>query len=414
MAVAASSSACIPPQQSGENLKLNSETGKLVLREDDTFGSAPLQDDRGSFGHNLHLDNYSHYATPSVKGSLIGRSSAYHGSFSITSHDNHHNTRISAFGRTLEEMIIKKSDIVQSDPRVADSPYSHPRQPLSFGSSSWNTNAQGTQNFWERSLERHASVSSSLQQSIPPVSRSESESLSRNHIFRDKGPANYKTMFSSFDWEPSLPFRPSHAITQNLLLKECLYDPIRDSIDQKDVRDGRMKFSHSDQGSSVKNVNAQSNSLQEEEKLLSSVHAGDTMKDNILTSSCDDKLKFDEARDATVLEVDGSGKNDETDVDLKRDGHMQSESKALKYFQSALIEFVKELVKPTWREGFLSKDAHKLIVKKSVDKVLSTLEPHQIPSTGESIKLYLSSSQPKLAKLVEVSLFTKWVANIQS
>ncbi|KAI3456240.1 hypothetical protein Pfo_012903 [Paulownia fortunei] len=399
----ASSSACILPQQSGENPKLNSETEKLVLRKDDTLGSAPLQAGRGSFGHNLYLDNYSYHAAPLIKGSLIERNSTYHGHFSscsVTSHDNHHITRISAFG-TLEEMISKKSDIVRSDPRSADLPYTHSRQPLSFGSSSWNTDALGTQNLLESGLERHVSVSSSLQRSISPVSRSESESLSRNYIFRDTEMAKSKTKSSSDDWEPSVPFRPSHVITRNLLLKESLYDPIRDSIEQMDVRDGRVKFSHSDQGSSVKNVNVQSNSSQEEEKLLNSVHVGDTVKDNMLSSSCDNKLKFDKPRHKTVLKVDGFGKNDETDVDFKRDGHMQSESKALKYFQSALIEFVKELVKPTWREGFLSKDAHKVIVKKAVEKVLSTLQPHQIPSTGESIKLYLSSSQPKLAKLVE-------------
>jgi hypothetical protein len=61
-------------------------------------------------------------------------------------------------------------------------------------------------------------------------------------------------------------------------------------------------------------------------------------------------------------------------------------------------------LKPTWREGHLSKDAHNTIVKKTVEKVLSTLQPHQIPATVESIKQYLSSSQPKMAKLVEVSV----------
>ncbi|KAK6149937.1 hypothetical protein DH2020_017462 [Rehmannia glutinosa] len=329
----ASSSACVLPQQS--------EAEKL------------------SFGHNL--DNYRYPVVPLVKGNLIERNTTHNGNFpscSVTSHDNHHITRISPFGTTLEEMTSKKNDIVCSDPRSADLPYSHFRQPLSFGSSSWNTDALGTQNLLQGSLVRHAS--------------------------------------------PSVPFRPSHAITRKLLLKENLYDPVRDCVEQTDAKNGRIKFSHSDQGSSVKNVNVPSNSSQEEEKLLDLVHDGDIVKDNILSSSCDNKLKFDKQRHKAVLKVDGSGKNEETDVDFKRDGHMQNESKALKYFQSALIEFVKELVKPTWHEGWLSKDAHKVIVKKTVDKVLSTVLPHQIPGTSEAIKLYLSSSQPKLAKLVEL------------
>ncbi|EPS61456.1 hypothetical protein M569_13342, partial [Genlisea aurea] len=77
------------------------------------------------------------------------------------------------------------------------------------------------------------------------------------------------------------------------------------------------------------------------------------------------------------------------------------ESKALICFRGALAEYVKELVKPTWREGLMSKDAHKLIVKKCVDKVVSTFQPHQIPATLEAANGYLSSSRSRLEKLVE-------------
>ncbi|XP_043703174.1 uncharacterized protein LOC122653265 [Telopea speciosissima] len=77
------------------------------------------------------------------------------------------------------------------------------------------------------------------------------------------------------------------------------------------------------------------------------------------------------------------------------------ESKALKIFRTDLVEFVKEMVKPFWHEGHLSKDAHKTIVKKAVDKVIGTLEPHQVPSTTESINQYLSFSRSKISKLVE-------------
>ncbi|KAG1347418.1 putative Zinc finger CCCH domain-containing protein 55 [Cocos nucifera] len=77
------------------------------------------------------------------------------------------------------------------------------------------------------------------------------------------------------------------------------------------------------------------------------------------------------------------------------------ESKALRIFRVALVDFVKELVKPFWREGHLSKDAHKMIVKKAVEKVIDSLQPHQIPCTAESINQYLSLSQTKLLKLVE-------------
>lgn len=403
-----SSSGCIPSQQSGENPKLNCETEKLVLHKDYMIESAPLQAGRGSFGHNLYLDKYSYNSAPFGEGNLNENSSIYRGNFSggpFTSHDNHHKTRISS-GTTLEESICKKSEIVRSDPRSAELPYTHPRDPLSFGSSSWNTNAFGTQNLLQRGLELRASVSSSLQQSISPVPRSEPKSLSQDHIIGDTEPGKYKPMYA--DWEPSVSFRPSHAITRNLLLKENLYDPIRDSIIvQGNVTAGQVKFSNSDEGSSVKNINMQSNNSVEEEKHLDLVHVGDTPKDNILSSSCDEKVTFDEPAQKATPGIGGSGRNDETGLEFKRDDQLLSESKAFKYFQFALIEFVKELVKPTWHEGRLSKDAHKMIVKRSVDKVLGTLQPHQIPRTGESIKSYLSSSQPKLEKLVEVSVFTE-------
>ncbi|KAL0398567.1 UNVERIFIED_CONTAM: protein FRIGIDA-ESSENTIAL 1 [Sesamum radiatum] len=327
----------------------------------------------------------------------------YEGNFSgssVTMHDNHQNTGISAFGSTLQEMIGKESDIENKGPRSTELSHSHSRQPLSFGAPSWNNSALGTQNLLKSAVERHASVSSSLKRSISSVSGSESESLAGNHVFKDTDLAKYTTKIS-YDWEPSAPFRPSHAITRNLLLKANLYNPIHDSIEHTGVKAGQVKLSDSDQAS-TKNVDVPSNSSLEE-KLLNSVHVGDvgdTVKDNIFLLSSDNKLN-DNPRQKTELKLDGSDKNNEADADLKGAGQLESESKAFKYFQSALIEFVKELVKPTWREGLMSKDAHKLIVKKAVDKVLSTLQPNQIPSTGESVNLYLSSSKPKLAKLVE-------------
>ncbi|KAL7089006.1 hypothetical protein ACP275_13G162100 [Erythranthe tilingii] len=317
----ASSNACIPPQQSGENPKLKSETQKLVQSKDDKF---------------------------SAGGSL-------------TSHDNHHRPRIPSF----EEFISKKSEPVKND-LLTELPYTHSRRPLSFGSSSRNTNASGTQKLPERGLEQRASVSSSFHQSISLVPHSEPESRSRDPVFGDTVPAKHKTELSSNNWEPSVPFLPSHDITRNLLVKENVHNPIGDSISQKNV--------NSDQGSSIKNAKVQSKSSEEEEKRMSSVN---------------------------VVKVDGSMKSDETGLGVKSDSQLQIESRVYRWFQSALVDFVKELLSPTWEKGLLSKDAYKLILKKSVDKILSTLQRHQIPNTAESTKLYLSVSEAKIVKLVE-------------
>ncbi|KAL3617121.1 hsp70 nucleotide exchange factor fes1 [Castilleja foliolosa] len=372
----ASSSGCVLPQQS--------EAETLLLRKDDTLAATRLED-RVSFEHNLYLNNkYRYPSAPLANNSLIEKySTQYNWNFSSCSASSREKA-ISPFRPTLDEMVSKKNDL--------DLPYSHSRQPLSFGSFSWNTDALGTQNLLKR-------------RKISPAPCSESEILLQERILSDVNPDKSNQNKSSSDyWAPSSPFRPSHAIIRKMLMKENLYDPIHDSIEQQtEVKDGRLKFSHSDQGSSVKNVNVQSNSSAEEDKLLDSVHVGGiTVKDinNKLSSSCDNKLKnVDEQRHKMVLRVD---KNEDIDVGFKKDGQMQNElKKATKNFQSELIEFVKELVKPTWHEGLLSRDAHKMIVKKTVDKVISTMQPHQIPGTGETIKLYLSSSQPKLVKLVE-------------
>ena len=87
------------------------------------------------------------------------------------------------------------------------------------------------------------------------------------------------------------------------------------------------------------------------------------------------------------------------------DEDVQQESKEMRQFRGPLIELVKELLKPKWREGSLSKDAHNLIVKKAVDKIINAFEPHQIPPTLEAVMQYLSACRLKISKLVEVSIF---------
>lgn len=92
--------------------------------------------------------------------------------------------------------------------------------------------------------------------------------------------------------------------------------------------------------------------------------------------------------------IDGDGKTD--------DGKQSKDVKGIRAFKFALVEFIKELLKPTWKEGQMSKDAYKNIVKKVVDKVTGTMQGATIPQTQEKIQQYLSFSKPKLTKLVQV------------
>ncbi|PIN10876.1 hypothetical protein CDL12_16525 [Handroanthus impetiginosus] len=91
--------------------------------------------------------------------------------------------------------------------------------------------------------------------------------------------------------------------------------------------------------------------------------------------------------------LDGNGKAEE--------GSANKDDKGMRIFKNSLIEFVKDILKPTWKEGRMSREVHKTIVKKVVDKVTSTIQPDHIPRTQEKVEQYLSFSKPKIAKLVQ-------------
>ncbi|XP_011623975.1 uncharacterized protein LOC18435787 isoform X1 [Amborella trichopoda] len=91
----------------------------------------------------------------------------------------------------------------------------------------------------------------------------------------------------------------------------------------------------------------------------------------------------------------------EIDQNVKSPGKSnKKEARAMKLFRIALAEFVKDILKPSWREGNMSKEAFKTIVKKTVDKVSGAMKSHQIPKTQAKIEQYVASSQRKLTKLV--------------
>ncbi|KAK8486003.1 hypothetical protein V6N13_028595 [Hibiscus sabdariffa] len=95
-----------------------------------------------------------------------------------------------------------------------------------------------------------------------------------------------------------------------------------------------------------------------------------------------------------------NGPSENVDADDRTDeGKKSKDGKGIRAFKFALAEFVKDLLKPTWKEGHIGKEAYKNIVKKVVDKVIATVT--NIPQTPEKIDQYLSFSKPKLGKLVQ-------------
>ncbi|KAK8583999.1 hypothetical protein V6N13_109401 [Hibiscus sabdariffa] len=86
---------------------------------------------------------------------------------------------------------------------------------------------------------------------------------------------------------------------------------------------------------------------------------------------------------------------------IKSGGKSESkDSRSMKHFKVALACFVKELLKPSWQQGNMSKEAFKTIVKKTVDKVSGAMKSHHIPKSRAKIDHYIESSQHKLTKLV--------------
>lgn len=79
-----------------------------------------------------------------------------------------------------------------------------------------------------------------------------------------------------------------------------------------------------------------------------------------------------------------------------------NDGKSLRPFKFALAEFVKELLRPTWKEGHIKKEAYKTIVKNVVDKVIASVQSIHILQTKEKIDNYLSTAKPEILKLLQV------------
>ncbi|PON70563.1 Zinc finger, CCCH-type [Parasponia andersonii] len=119
--------------------------------------------------------------------------------------------------------------------------------------------------------------------------------------------------------------------------------------------------------------------------------------------------EFGETADAEVGAVEnespsnlvGLATTGEIETERKSSGKKKKkDSKSSKHFKTAIADFVKDVLKPSWRQGNMSKEAFKTIVKKTVDKVSGAMKGHQIPKSQAKIDHYIDSSQRKLTRLV--------------
>ncbi|MBA0682051.1 hypothetical protein Goari_023806, partial [Gossypium aridum] len=130
----------------------------------------------------------------------------------------------------------------------------------------------------------------------------------------------------------------------------------------------------------------------------------DSHKPNQLEPIASFELTKENGGIVQTKKAEAENKNDlseNTDADDRtEEGKKSKDVKGVRAFKFALVEFVKDLLKPTWKEGQIGKEAYKSIVRKAVDKVTATMQGTNIPHTPEKIDQYLSFSKPKLSKLV--------------
>ena len=89
--------------------------------------------------------------------------------------------------------------------------------------------------------------------------------------------------------------------------------------------------------------------------------------------------------------------NSDTPGDIDDDQTMDKnkkvkDSRSMKLFKIAIADFVKEVLKPSWRQGNMSKEDIKTIVGKTVDEVSNSVPSSHIPKTPAKIKHYVQSS----------------------
>ncbi|VAH08821.1 unnamed protein product [Triticum turgidum subsp. durum] len=185
-------------------------------------------------------------------------------------------------------------------------------------------------------------------------------------------------------WVTSVPFVPLVEFPNSTSPSNSPYDPLADSMNPPKVESGNI----------LKSSN-----------ISCSISSQHTAGNGVIDGDINKSLIYDKlARNMSAKgsnEFAGLVAPGKERSSLDGDTLVKAFERTKDYFRIHLAEHVKELLKPIWKEGKLSKDAHKLIVKKSIDKVLATVDLHQVPATKELITDYITMSGTKIEKLVK-------------
>ncbi|XP_010540463.1 PREDICTED: protein FRIGIDA-ESSENTIAL 1 isoform X2 [Tarenaya hassleriana] len=265
---------------------------------------------------------------------------------------------------------------------------------------------------WTRSF--HTSVSASGGQGQFDSGNKFYGSESLSHRDPEGNAASKKAKVTSNDWEPSEPFRPSFVIPPSILPPcSTMYDPFLDGMDAQNLEDDLLNDSVSSKGEHTqktshhhkdgdsgsgpqaedcnddKSSSCSQNQYQEAApEKNSEIHEMEMMATSVVEQNEVNPKKGKSSGPAHKKDVKRSRpaggydawrkSNMSSNIKIARadkatddvDGEVRSDAgmKVMRNFRTALIENIKELLKPIWREGRLSKDVHNMIVKKAVEK----------------------------------------------
>ncbi|XP_054821235.1 uncharacterized protein LOC129320085 [Prosopis cineraria] len=188
------------------------------------------------------------------------------------------------------------------------------------------------------------------------------------------------------------------------------YDPLFDSIEPSSAS---LKKSHRDQ---KQEVTGESNICLRPKSSFKSLDVEENKQWEVgatASTSSQNNDEYGETADAEVGAVENESLSNpvddaemaagEIEIDqVKSPGKRKKskDSRSMKLFKVSIANFVKEVLKPSWRQGNMSKVAFKTIVKKTVDKVSGAMKGHRVPKSQAKINQYIDSSQRKLTKLV--------------
>ncbi|CAJ1975401.1 unnamed protein product [Sphenostylis stenocarpa] len=189
------------------------------------------------------------------------------------------------------------------------------------------------------------------------------------------------------------------------------YDPLFDSIEPSSTL-RKTDFDQKQELTGESNISLRPKSsymsLGADEKNKESEEVG-----AVASTTSQNNDEYGETADAEVGAIENESLSDDVDVakmtaeeveinQVKSPGKRKKskDSRSMKLFKVSIANFVKEVLKPSWRQGNMSKVAFKTIVKKTVDKVSGAMKGHRVPKSQVKISQYIDSSQRKLTKLV--------------